>query len=121
MSPGAIAIATPRGSHRQRDQRAYDTITMADLDRRSSSIAAGLQSMGVVPGKRIALLVRFSEDFIALVFAVLKSGATLVLIDPGMGRKNLVDCRRQRRMALLPFPSPTQYCVASSRDFPRRS
>ena len=65
---------------------------MSDLDRRSSSIAAGLQSMGIGPGKRIGLLVRFGEDFIALVFAVLKSGATLVLIDPGMGRKNLIEC-----------------------------
>ncbi len=90
--PDAIAIASPTGSHRQRDHRRYETISMADLDRRSSSIAAGLQGMGIGPGKRIALLVRFGEDFIALVFAVLKSGATLVLIDPGMGRKNLIDC-----------------------------
>ena len=87
-----IAIASPTGSHRQRDHRSYETISMAELDRRSSSIAAGLQRMGVGPGNRIALLVRFGEDFIALVFAVLKSGATLVLIDPGMGRKNLIDC-----------------------------
>ncbi len=92
IAPAAIAIATPRGSIRQRDHRKYDTISMADLERRSSSIAAGLQSMGIGPGKRIALLVRFGEDFISLVFAVLKSGATLVLIDPGMGRKNLIEC-----------------------------
>ncbi len=65
---------------------------MAELERKSSSIAAGLQELGIGPGKRIALLVRFGEDFIALVFAVLKTGATLVLIDPGMGRKNLIDC-----------------------------
>ena len=92
IAPDTIAIATPRGSHRQRDHRSYETISMADLDRRSSSIAAGLQGMGIGPCKRIALLVRFGEDFITLVFAVLKSGATLVLIDPGMGRKNLIDC-----------------------------
>jgi len=92
IAPNAIAIASPRGSHRERDHRTYDTISMSDLERRSSSIAAGLQSMGIGPGKRIGLLVRFGEDFIALVFAVLKSGATLVLIDPGMGRKNLIDC-----------------------------
>ena len=65
---------------------------MAELERRSSSIAAGLQELGIGPGKRIALLVRFGQDFIALVFAVLKTGATLVLIDPGMGRKNLIEC-----------------------------
>ncbi len=92
IAPDAIAIASPRGSHRQRDHRSYDTITMAELERRSASIAAGLQGMGIGPGKRIALLVRFGEDFIALVFAVLKTGATLVLIDPGMGRKNLIEC-----------------------------
>jgi len=92
LAPDAIAIASPRGSHRQRDHRSYDTITMAELERRSASIAAGLQGMGIGPGKRIALLVRFNEDFIALVFAVLKSGSTLILIDPGMGRKNLIEC-----------------------------
>lgn len=80
------------GSHRIRDNRPYQTISMQDLDNRSSSIAAGLQSLGIGPGKRIGLLVRFGEDFIALVFAVLKTGATLVLIDPGMGRRNLIRC-----------------------------
>jgi len=92
VSPDAMAIASPKGSHRQRDHRTYETITLKELERRSSSIAAGLQAMGIGPGKRIGLLVRFGEDFIALVFAVLKSGATLILIDPGMGRKNLIDC-----------------------------
>ena len=92
LAPDRNAIASPLGSHRQRDHRSYETISMGDLDRRSSSIAAGLQRMGIGPGKRIGLLVRFGEDFIALVFAVLESGATLVLIDPGMGRKNLIDC-----------------------------
>ena len=92
IAPEAIAIATPLGSHRQRDRRNYDTISMSELERRSASIAAGLQGMGIGPGKRIGLLVQFGGDFIALVFAVLKSGATLILIDPGMGRKNLVEC-----------------------------
>ncbi len=97
LAPDAIAIATPRGSHRQGTHRSYDTISMRDLDCRSSSIAAGLQSMGIGPGKRIGLLVRFGEDFIALVFAVLKTGATLILIDPGMGRRNLIDCLAQSK------------------------
>lgn len=90
--PDHLGIATPVGSHRQKTSRRYDSITLRDLDERSTSIAAGLQGMGVGPGKRIALLVRFGEDFIALVFALLKCGATLVLVDPGMGRKNLLDC-----------------------------
>jgi acyl-CoA synthetase (AMP-forming)/AMP-acid ligase II len=92
LRPEALAIASPSGSWKQGTQRTYTTISLQDLDRRSSSIAAGLQTMGVGPGKRIALLVRFGEDFITLVFALLKAGATMVLVDPGMGKKNLIRC-----------------------------
>ncbi|HUP81969.1 MAG TPA: peptide synthase, partial [Pirellula sp.] len=52
MAPDVIAIASPSGSHRQRDHRSYHTISMAELEYRSSSIAAGLQRMGIGPGKR---------------------------------------------------------------------
>jgi acyl-CoA synthetase (AMP-forming)/AMP-acid ligase II len=92
IRPNQIAIASPTGSHRQGTSRSYERLGFRDLDERTSSIAAGLQAMGVGPGKKMALLVRFGADFIALVFAVLKTGATLVLIDPGMGKKNLVRC-----------------------------
>ena len=37
-------------------------------------------------------MVRPSREFIALVFALFKAGAVVVLIDPGMGRKNLIGC-----------------------------
>jgi acyl-CoA synthetase (AMP-forming)/AMP-acid ligase II len=90
--PEQCAIASPVGSHRQGSQRRYHRLTFRELDDRSSSIAAGLQAMGMGPGLRIALLVPFGEDFITLVFALLKAGVTLILIDPGMGRRNLVRC-----------------------------
>ena len=91
-NPNQLAIVSPSGSHRQKTNRSYVSISMSDLDRRSSAIAVGLQSMGIGPGKRIGLLVRFGEDFITLVFAMLKTGATMILIDPGMGRKNIIQC-----------------------------
>lgn len=93
--PEHLGIATPRGSHRAGTARPYDRVSLRDMDERSSSIAAGLQEMGIGPGKRIALLVRFGEDFITLVFALLKCGATLILVDPGMGRKNILQCLEQ--------------------------
>ncbi len=97
LNPDMIAIASPTGSPRQGTKRTYQTLSMQDLDRRSASIAAGLQGLGIGPGKRIALLVRFGEDFISLVFALLKTGATMVLIDPGMGRRNLIKCLEATR------------------------
>ncbi|RMF39716.1 MAG: peptide synthase [Planctomycetota bacterium] len=90
--PGAIAIAVPQGKYVPGRQRAYSTMTFTDLELHSSSIAAGLQAMGIQPGMRIVVLVRFGADFISLVFALLKVGAVIVLVDPGMGRRNLVRC-----------------------------
>ncbi len=90
--PTQIAMARPLGRYQAGVERAYATMTFADLELHTSSIAAGLQQMGVMPGQRIVMLVRFGVDFISLVFALLKAGAVVVLIDPGMGRKNLVSC-----------------------------
>lgn len=41
---------------------------------------------------RLVLAVPFGIDFIRLTFGLLKAGAVPVLVDPGMGRKNLVRC-----------------------------
>ncbi len=43
-------------------------------------------------GTRLALLVRPGIDFVSLVFALFKAGAVAILIDPGMGRWNLIRC-----------------------------
>jgi olefin beta-lactone synthetase len=90
--PDQIALAWPTGKASQGTKRTYKTRTFADLELTTSSIAAGLQNLGIKPGMRIVLLVRFGADFIGLVFALLKIGAVVVLVDPGMGRKNLLRC-----------------------------
>src|SRR5437016_5845244 len=48
--------------------------------------------MGIKPGTRLVLMVPPSIDFISLVFAMFKAGVVTVLIDPGMGRSNLIRC-----------------------------
>ncbi len=81
----ALAVVVPRG--RARDgKRRYDTFTFTQLEEESNRLASGLGDWGVTPGARIALLVPPSMEFIALVFALFKAGAVIVLIDPGMGR-----------------------------------
>lgn len=91
-APDRMAVAQPLGRRRPGRKRRYATITFAELERDSNRIASGLQTAGFPPQARIVLMVRPSVDFISLVFALLKSGVTMVLIDPGMGRKNLVRC-----------------------------
>lgn len=70
----------------------YTHLTFAQLDEESDRLAKGLVDFGVEPGHRLVLMVRPSLEFIALTFALFKTGAVAVLIDPGMGRSNIFDC-----------------------------
>src|SRR5262249_19611641 len=47
---------------------------------------------GITRGTRTVLMVPPGLDFFALTFALFKLGAVIVLIDPGMGRRNLGVC-----------------------------
>ena len=83
--PNAPALYVPfHGGHR--------TISFAELDARTSAFALGLNSLGITKGTRTVLMVPPSEDFFALTFALLRLAAVPVLIDPGMGVKNLGPC-----------------------------
>jgi len=89
--PEAIAVVEPLGYAPGRKRR-YRTVTFRQLDHDSDRIARGLRNLGVEPGTRLALLVRPGVDFVSLVFALFKAGAVAILIDPGMGRRNLIRC-----------------------------
>jgi acyl-CoA synthetase (AMP-forming)/AMP-acid ligase II len=88
--PEAVAVAEPlrrdRGGRRQ-----YRQLTFAQLDADADRLARGLIRLGARPAMRLALLVPPGIDFVALVFALFRSGAITVLIDPGMGRRNLIE------------------------------
>jgi acyl-CoA synthetase (AMP-forming)/AMP-acid ligase II len=91
VNPEGVAIAMPqgRGSH---GKRIYESLTFKQLDDDSNLLADGLLSLGATPGMRLVLMVPPSIDFISLVFAMFKAGVVTVLIDPGMGRRNLIRC-----------------------------
>lgn len=70
----------------------YATTTFAELNADATRLARGLLAWGVPPGTRLALLVRPGIDFVALVFALLRAGMVSVLVDPGLGKRNLMRC-----------------------------
>src|SRR5262245_37307150 len=89
--PSQPAIVCPEG--RDRFGRPVTApITFAELDRESDSLAFGLSGLGVGKGRRIVLMVRPGVEFIALTFALFKTGAVVVLIDPGMGPRRVFRC-----------------------------
>jgi len=89
--PDGVAVVEPL-PRKGRGKRRYRQVTFRELDEDTDRIAAGLRELGVRPGTRLVLLVPPSIDFVALVFALFKVGAVIVLIDPGMGRTNLLEC-----------------------------
>ena len=118
--PDQIAIASPLGSAAQGTRRPYRTMTFTQLEISTNSIAAGLQQMGIQPGMRIVLLVPFGADFITLVFALLKIGAVIVLVDPGMGRRNLIRCLEATRPdGFVAIPVAQAVRMALRRRFPK--
>ncbi len=70
----------------------YETITYRALEEEAEAIAAGLHETGITPGTRAVLMVEPSMEFFALTFALFKAAVVPVMVDPGMGLKNLKTC-----------------------------
>jgi acyl-CoA synthetase (AMP-forming)/AMP-acid ligase II len=117
--PDAIAIASPRW-HRPVGRSAYRTISFGQLDQDSTHLASHLCEMGLRRGQRIVLMVRPGIDFISLTFALFKSAAVVVLIDPGMGRQHLLQCLEEVRPdGFVAVPTVQWARAIYQRRFPR--
>ncbi len=90
QQPDTPAVHFPLPGHGP--DKPYLTISYQELNQRSDQIALGLERLGIKEGVRTALMVKPCPDFFALTFALFKVGAVPVLIDPGMGVKNLKTC-----------------------------
>lgn len=67
-------------------------LTFAELDAESDRVANGFARVGIERGARVVLMVPPGLEFFTVAFALLKRGAVLVLIDPGIGRRSLGVC-----------------------------
>jgi olefin beta-lactone synthetase len=81
----ANALIVPRNG-------SVSKITFQQLNQDANRLADGLHRSGMAKGDRVLLMVPAGIDFIALTFALFKLGAVPVLIDPGLGRRNVLNC-----------------------------
>lgn len=85
---------------------AYTHLTFQQLDQASDRAAAGLEKIGITSGVRTALMVKPGLDFFTLIFALFKIGAVPVVVDPGMGLRNMVSClRKTKPRAFIGIPA----------------
>jgi acyl-CoA synthetase (AMP-forming)/AMP-acid ligase II len=108
----------------------YQSWSFREMDDTADWFAHRLTDLGVQKGARVMLMVKPSIEFITLTFALFKMGAVIILIDPGMGYKNLLKCIGQVKPAIfigipkahlfkLVFPKPFKsvrisVCIGSS-------
>ena len=98
------------------EARSGSQVSFARLNSWSDGYAHYLHSQGVAAGDATILMVSPSIDFICLTLALFKLGAPIVLIDPGMGYKNLLRCiGRVRPKFLVGIPKALLF----SRCFPK--
>jgi acyl-CoA synthetase (AMP-forming)/AMP-acid ligase II len=91
LEPYRQAVIFPQ-SHDSRRRVAYTHYTFDQLNRESDVLAHGLEQIGIRRGVRTVLMVTPSLDFFSLTFALFKLAAVPVLVDPGMGIRNLGRC-----------------------------
>lgn len=87
--PNELAVAMQK---QQRGTLTYQEINFSDLNRQSDAIAYALNAYGIKKGMKAVLMVTPSIEFFALTFALFKAGIVPILVDPGMGIKNLKQC-----------------------------
>jgi acyl-CoA synthetase (AMP-forming)/AMP-acid ligase II len=96
IHPDKKAVVFPK---KRNQDGSYDYIyhTFKELDELSNQYAHGLYQAGLRKGMKTLLFVTPRLEFSAMVFALFKLGVVPVLIDPGMGRKNLLNAIKQVR------------------------
>ncbi|MBI3809960.1 MAG: AMP-binding protein [Nitrospirae bacterium] len=94
-----IAAHLPRMAGKHPDQPAIIVpksggaqLTFRQLNEGCDRYAWGLSRLGIGHGTRTVLMVRPGLEFFSLTFALFKLGAVPILIDPGMGKTNLLGC-----------------------------
>ena len=91
-SPGRVALVAEDGDGR------LVPLTYQELLEAAETLAAGVQTAGLGPGSRIALLFKPSIDFYALLLAALASDLVVVLIDASLPRSGVRRALRDARI-----------------------
>ncbi len=83
--PQATALVVKEG-------RRWQHYSFNRLATQCDQFATSLHKEGISKGSRVILMARPSFYFVALTFALFRLGAIVILIDPGMGYRNLLRC-----------------------------
>ena len=98
--PQAVALKVPRGRSRGGDID-YLVLNFAELSTEAGAWSRHLAGRGVRSGDRALVMARPGLPLIAAIFALFRLGAVPVVIDPGLGLRNLLAAVAHTRPRVL--------------------
>jgi fatty-acyl-CoA synthase len=118
------AAAYAAGAARDPDRIAIiderESVTYAEVDRRSTAVAHALAERGVKCGDSVALLARNSAQFIVAQVAISKLGADLLYLNTGFAGPQLGDVlKREKAVAVIADDEFTGLLDDVAPDLPR--
>ncbi|MBT2459003.1 fatty acid CoA ligase family protein [Streptomyces sp. ISL-86] len=91
--PLKAAVIHPDG-HEPDGSPRYRTLSYGQLQETVEELAHGLARAGITRGTRTVLMAPPGPELFALVFALFRTGAVPVVVDPGMGLRRMLHCYR---------------------------
>lgn len=100
---------TPHATALQRFEKdGLASLTYQELANRVDSTAARLQSFGVEPGDRVALSAKNHPSWVIAYFAIVRAGAVVVPVDPGLDAEPFATVIAQSKSKVLLWDPETQ-------------
>ncbi len=90
-TPHKRAVVVPAGRDRY-GHVAYSCLTFRQLEEEINRFAHGLKKAGIGRGTRTVVMIRPGIEFFIAFFSLARVGATMIMIDPGIGLKSLKKC-----------------------------
>lgn len=95
--PERTAVVEPAGRGNDYGKRRYTRYSYRRLSADAESIAVGLREAGIVERTRTVFMAPPSYEACALYLALNRVGATIVMIDPSVGKRNVGERLRRIR------------------------
>ncbi|MFE2293873.1 amino acid adenylation domain-containing protein [Streptomyces sp. NPDC059452] len=90
--PALVARQAAARPHRTAVADAHSSLTYAELDRLTGTVAARLSARGIGPGDRVAVCLERSPLLVTALLGVLRTGAAYVPLDPAYPAERLRHC-----------------------------
>jgi len=95
-NPNGLAVVVQK-SPIWGDSHKYVNYSYGELKAKSDAAVHNLLKLGIEPAMHCAVMINPGIEYLAVMFALFQIGAVPVLVDPGIGHKNLKSCLEQSR------------------------